>query len=175
VEPRFFTDQLRHVRLEVRDTGVESDWWLYIDGELMDTGTTNGLGRPLPVVSAQYWWDHSSVQDAEHVALGHITVWDASEEAAYPNPLEMVQAMYGHRGERAGVRIHRIAREEGIPLEVVGDLEATPPMGPQYAETPLEVMREAERVDDGMLYESRDEVALVYRTNRSRYNQELSG
>jgi len=73
------------------------------------------------------------------------------------------------------VRIHRIAREEGIPLEVVGDLEATPPMGPQYAETPLEVMREAERVDDGMLYESRDEVALVYRTNRSRYNQELSG
>lgn len=175
VEPRFFTDQLRHVRLEVRDAGVESDWWLYIDGELMDTGTTNGLGRPLPVVSAQYWWDHSSVQDAEHVALGHITVWDASEEAAYPNPLEMVQAMYGHRGERAGVRIHRIAREEGIPLEVVGDLEATPPMGPQYAETPLEVMREAERVDDGMLYESRDEVALVYRTHRSRYNQELSG
>src|SRR5690606_2153779 len=26
VEPRFFTDQLRHVRLEVRDAGVESDW-----------------------------------------------------------------------------------------------------------------------------------------------------
>src|SRR5690606_42035731 len=81
-EPRFVTDQLRHVRLEVRGAGVESDWWLYIDGELMDTGTTNGLGRPLPVVSAQYWWDHSSVQDAEHVAPGHLRRREASAEAA---------------------------------------------------------------------------------------------
>src|SRR5690606_33916410 len=116
-----------------------------------------------------------SVQDAEHVALGHITVWDASEEAAYPNPLEMVQAMYGHRGERAGVRIHRIAREEGIPLAVVGDLEATPPMGPQYAETPLEVRREDELVDDGMRYESRDVAPIVSRTHRPRYTQEWGG
>lgn len=170
-EGRFFTDQVRHLRLRITESGSESAWALYIDGALMESGSTSGLGAPRAVSSVDYLWDTTDDSDDDHAALGHVTVWDVNASITPPEPLRMFQALMGHQGERAGVRIQRISQEEGLPLRVVGDLEQTPPMGPQQTATPLDVMRDAEAVDDGLLGEARDEVALVYRTNRSRYNQ----
>lgn len=174
-DERFFAEQLRHVRLTVTDDGAgESDWSLHIDGGLIDSGTTSGFEAPVPVSSAQYWWDlrESVAPDGEHAAIGHITVYD--EDADPPNAFDVTGAMLGHLGERAGRRIERITEEEGITLQVTGDLEDTLRMGPQRVASPLATIRDAETVDGGVLYEARDDVALAYRTNRSRYNQELS-
>lgn len=173
VEPRFFLEQARHVRLSVTENSGESDWAIYVDGSLLTEGTTSGFEPPRPVYLAEYRWDIDTEDDAhDHAALGHITIWDMGASPAPPTALDMTQAMRGHQGERAGLRIQRIAEEENLPIRAVGDLELTPPMGPQQTTSPLEAIREAETVDDGMLFEARDEVALVYRTSRSRYNQE---
>ncbi|QBI56794.1 hypothetical protein [Streptomonospora litoralis] len=173
-DARFFTDQLRHVRLRVADNGAgESDWGLWVDGELLLDGTTSGFAAPEPPGSAQYWWNlrEPAAPEGAHASIGHITVWDEQAVPAPPSAQEVTQAMYGHTGEPAGVRIARVAAEQGLAFEAVGDLELTPPMGPQRTEAPLAVMREAEQVDDGVLYESRSDIALIYRTTRSRYNQ----
>ena len=178
VEPRFFMDQLRHVRFRVTDTGDNSAAWsVWIDGEMLASGTTALLSYPRPVTSVQYWWDHrqSIDEDAEATSLGHIAVWDEGADITPPSAWECAQAMYGHRGERAGIRIERIAREEGIPFEGMGDLEYTVPVGPQETESPLDVMRAAEAVDDGVLHESRDRVAILYRAHRSTYTQRSWG
>lgn len=176
VDGRFFTDQARHVRLSVAPAGAsQAGWQLWVDGDLYIFGTTGVVGSPHPVAQAQYWWDHreSVAADAEPTSVGHLAVWDESGTAAAPTPPEVMRALYGHRGERAGVRIERLAREEGIPLAAVGDLEDTPPLGPQETESPLEVMRDAEQVDDGVLHESREQVSLLYRTHRSMYTQRI--
>ncbi|WP_017602213.1 hypothetical protein [Nocardiopsis lucentensis] len=175
-EPRFFGEDMRHLRLSVTENGSDSDWALYIDGDLIDSGTAVGFtARAASTVT--YSWDFIGTfpDDAEAASFGHIAVWDSTEDLVIPSAADVRRALDGYPGERAGVRIQRIADEESITLQVVGDLEKTPAMGPQYAETALEVMRDAEQVDRGVLFESRDDAALVYRTNRSRYNQHLGG
>lgn len=172
-DARFFADQPRHVRLRVLPEGSECAWALFIDGDLITSGTTSGFEPPRPVSQVQYMWDQreDTAPDGEHAAIGHIAVWDESGLPLPPSAWECAQAMDGHQGERAGARIERIAREEGVALDVTGDLEDTPRVGPQEVAEPLEVMRDAEQVDDGVLYESRNEIALAYRTGRSRYTQ----
>lgn len=174
--PQFFDDDPHHVRLSVTADGGDSVWEVYIDGTLVGSGTASSVPvRPPQYVEYRWLYPSTLPDDAEHASVGHITVWASADELVVPSPTDVLRALDGFAGERAGVRIERICREEGIALQVVGDLEATPPMGPQYVATPLEVMRDAEEVDRGMLTEARDEVALLYRTHRSRYNQELSG
>lgn len=175
-EPRFFGEEMRHMRLEVMASGASSSAWrLLVDGRTIGSGTAAGV-EMRPPASAEYRWNYideaeNMPDDAGHVALGHVTVWAGADELTVPTASDVRRALDGYQGERAGVRIERIAREEGITLQVVGDMEQTPPMGAQYAESPLEVMRDCERVDHGMLFEARDEVALVYRSHRSRYLQ----
>jgi hypothetical protein len=173
----FFLDEVRHLRLSVTANGSSSDWVLYIDGVARGSGTAGFAVQPPELVT--YSWNHqasaSLPEGAEHAHIGHFTVWPGADEVAVPTAQDVLRALEGHAGERAGVRIQRLAAEEGIALQVIGDLEGTPPMGPQYVDSPLSVMREAEAADRGMLFEARDEVALVYRTHRSRYNQHLNG
>jgi hypothetical protein len=176
-QPAFFDDQMRHLRLSTEENGSDTDWQVFIDGRLIDSGTAAGF-QARPAAQVSYSWSFLAggiPDDAEQVSVGHIALWDGADDLVVPSAVDVFQALNGHAGERAGVRIARIAEEEGITLRVVGDLEQTPACGPQYAESALEVMRDAEAVDHGTLFEARDEPALVYRTNRSRFNQHLNG
>lgn len=172
-EPGLYLEQPRTVRLEVREDGSAADWWLWIDGQLMDSGTTGAVGAPKPVNLVEYSWTPPG-DDGSAASVGHIAVWDLARTVPAPHSLELRRAMDGHTGERAGNRIRRLAEEERVAVEAIGDLEDTPVMGPQYADAVLDLMRECEEVDDGVLHEARDRPALLYRTGRSRYNQTIS-
>ncbi|WP_328465544.1 hypothetical protein OHA21_43865 [Actinoplanes sp. NBC_00393] len=79
------------------------------------------------------------------------------------------RAFDGYAGETAGDRLERLAAEEGVLLAVTGDVDDTMLMGPQRPGTLLELMRECEEADQGVLYERG--AGLAYLTRATLYNQ----
>lgn len=92
--------------------------------------------------------------------------------AQYLNdPAATAPAAYrGYAGETAGRRIERLCAAEGVALTTVGNLDATSLMGPQTAQTLLDLVAECEAADQGYLYEPRDAFGLAYRTRESLYS-----
>jgi hypothetical protein len=76
----------------------------------------------------------------------------------------MAAAANGYLGEPAGTRASRLADEEGVSLEVIGDPAQTETMGYQTPETFMDLLYECADADQGQLGESRDSIALSYRT-----------
>ncbi len=97
---------------------------------------------------------------------GHIVV-----SAAWSNDHDPFagNADDGHAGERAGRRIIRLCDEEDVPVEILGDPDATPKMGPQRPGSFPGLLRECEEADGGTLVERG--IGFVYRTRSDRYNQ----
>jgi hypothetical protein len=157
-----------HIRLSVADDGAGgTDWALYVDGASKASG--NHVNPTRPISKVRYEW---SLQDAEGrdtgpLSVGHITYWGETA----PDAQDTWHAVQGHVRERAGRRIERLCAEQGIPLRVNGNLDATPPMGPQRSGTFLEIVGSVMEVDGGVLYETRDDLGLTYRTNRSKYTE----
>lgn len=105
------------------------------------------------------------------IGIGHVSFHpdEAFETLVGWNNLA---AAAGWPGERAGVRFRRLCEESGVPYEIVGDEDDTQQMGPQTVATLVALLRECVTADDGILLEPRDDLAVVMRTGRSRYNQD---
>ncbi|MFC4494062.1 hypothetical protein ACFPA8_07940 [Streptomyces ovatisporus] len=99
------------------------------------------------------------------LAIGHISVHSTATPYEYPvgGP--------GFSGELTGVRLERLALEAGVSLSVIGDAADTPALGNQPNEALVDVMQDAVAVDGGILTEDISELALLFRTHRSMYNQ----
>jgi hypothetical protein len=102
----------------------------------------------------------------DQVAIGHLSVHDA-----ITNILDLWQETAAHVGEKAGRRVERLCDEEGITFESIGDLDGTAAMGAQRPNTLIALLRGCQQADLGMLYESRRQLAVGYRTLSSLYNQ----
>lgn len=98
-------------------------------------------------------------------AIGHVTFANAS--TAYSNT---DGPMVGWNGEVTTARLYRLGVEELTPCYPASISEER--MGVQGTATVLELMREAEAADEGILFESRDIYpALRFRDLVSLYNQ----
>jgi hypothetical protein len=162
VDASLWDDNPHHVRLTATQDGADIDYEVWIDGALAlsttDAGETLG---PVHQVSVTV-----STTVSVPLVFGHWAVWTDP-----PTLADAVDAAFGHTGEAAGRRIERICDEQGIPFIGVGDLDDTAPMGPQAALTPLELLREAADTDHGILYESRSQLGIEYRTRVDLCNQ----
>ncbi|MEU2730121.1 hypothetical protein ABZ650_20630 [Streptomyces griseoviridis] len=99
-------------------------------------------------------------------AVGHMAV--ASSATAYASTSG---AMVGWNGEITSARLYRLGVEEVTPC--LSASISTEPMGPQGTSTVLELLREAEQADEGILVESRDLYpAFRFRDRVSLYNQQ---
>ncbi|MFC8862647.1 hypothetical protein [[Kitasatospora] papulosa] len=98
--------------------------------------------------------------------VGHLAVFSVADVDAYNF------ADHGFTGETAGARAIRLTREEGVPFRLLGDATAQEPMGPQRPDTLLNLLRQCEETDGGILYEDRNQLGLVYRGRSTLYNQE---
>jgi hypothetical protein len=78
----------------------------------------------------------------------------------------------GFAGETAGARALRLAAEEDVPLIVMGDPTATAQMGVQTAQTFIDLLRECEDADQGVVIERG--AGLGYLTRGFRYNVPVS-
>lgn len=171
--PQLFTnDDPHHIRLSVASAagGTNTLVQLYIDG-VAQLGATTWLNigyRPLNSVT--FGWDQSDAPSGSNFTTGHWAYWGANP----PDALDCYKALAGHTGEHAGRRIERLCGEDGIPLRVVGDLDGTPLMGPQRTDDLMSLLEAAIAVDGGTLTDATDQLALEYRTNRSKYSQGVS-
>lgn len=168
--PQLFNDEPHHIRLSTATAGGGASTLiqLHIDG-VPQLGATTWLNvgyRPLNSVT--HGWDQAG--GTTSLTTGHWAYWGANP----PDAMDCYKALLGHTGDRAGRRIERLCSEEGIPLRVVGDLDGTPLMGPQRADDLMSLLEAAIAVDGGTLTDATDELALEYRTNRSKYSQGVS-
>lgn len=157
-----------HVRFKMLQAGADSAWTLYIDGNVVDSGTQPGY-----VSSGMSFFKLRMVRTAgeERINLGHLAVWADASSEVWPSAAAVYEASTGYAGEAAGTRIDRITGLAGIALTSVGDLADTVRMGPQHSEGVLTQIRDAESADLGILSEPRDALGLLYRTRSSLYNQ----
>lgn len=104
--------------------------------------------------------------DIGDIVVGHISVKDTISD------FEALQAeLDAYKGETAGRRIERLCEEEGISFRALGDLDATSPMGVQTPQTLVDLLREAQDADGGILLEPRDLFGFGYRTRDSLLRQ----
>ncbi|MFD9256922.1 hypothetical protein [Streptomyces sp. NPDC059538] len=151
--------------LDLSRASVDVDWALtvyYLDRVAPTTGTTYNGTVTLTAVGATTTIAIGSGLDG--VAFGHVAISNILDGFNAIGP-----ATLANRGETAAARIARLAAEEGIPVLVSG--AGTEQLGSQRAASLLELWREAEDADQGLLYESRNAVAAAYRDLTSFYNQ----
>jgi hypothetical protein len=162
----------RHFQLDVDQDGSDVILTWYINGEFISTGSFPGqetytgqtMGTPYQVQI------NPAGNSVGMPALGYLGFYSSASPgwsgAGIPH--------LGYPGELAGQRFLRVADEEGVDADVIGDPDDTQAMGPQPAASLVDVLRECVRTDDGMLFEARDDRTLIMRTGRDRYNQASS-
>lgn len=108
-------------------------------------------------------------------AAGHVSLASAITTPVFGTALFDQANAYAGR-ESAAQRIERLCDEEGVPVEILGfdttsTADGSPLMGPQTTATLSDLLREAERTDQGLLYESLTEIGLVYRPRLALLNR----
>lgn len=102
-------------------------------------------------------------------SIGHVLV-GAAATALFTSGVW--QALVAWNGELAGERVRRLCREERVPAHVQYEFYVTSePMGPQRPGALLDLLRECEDADGGILYEPRSMLGIGYRTRWSLQNQ----
>jgi hypothetical protein len=157
----FQDGRIHHARLTTVRAGGNVDWEIRLDNSVLASGTLVGSSwAPLGGVNGQ-----SLASTSGRAAIGFLTAWDT----ATPPFNAANAAVVGRSGELAADRIARLCLEEGIPHETVGLPNTTEPMGPQPVATFLDIVRECEAVDGGVLYELRHDYGLGYLTREAMY------
>ena len=100
-------------------------------------------------------------------AVGHLS----ETYGAVPLMVPAAYALGGYVGEFAMDRFTRICGEMGIAAETIGTASTTAAMGPQVDDTLTAVLQSIEDVDMGLLFESRTQFGLGYRSLTSMANQ----
>jgi hypothetical protein len=88
-----------------------------------------------------------------------------------PNVVDSAQALAGWSGEYAGARFQRVCAEQGIAATLVGSSTSGTMMGPQVDDTLANVLGMIEATDGGILFETRTQFGLGYRTRASLTDQ----
>jgi hypothetical protein len=101
--------------------------------------------------------------------IGQVAVWDGYGPS---NTLEYA-SVGAHAGEAAGTRFARLCTEEDI-THTVNNASNSSLMGPQLPNNVMDLLRECEATDMGIMYELRDDFGLGYVVRRDLYNQDAT-
>lgn len=136
---------------------IKSPYGVAVGGDTL-AGVTLGRFRRVQ-------FDAVSTLDA--LSFGHIMIHDRSTvslSAMFTNTL-------GHAGETADERAERLAGEEGVSFTLDGTSGTGGLMGVQRIATLVDLLDDAEKVDQGILTDSRTSLGVTFRTLADLYNQ----
>jgi hypothetical protein len=154
-----------HLSYQCVQNGPNVDITPYADGVVGATTPVVGvLGSSVQIFTRNF--DFFSASPTSTLAA-HVAVY---EFAAMTVPTVRASAAAAYAGELATTRIRRIAAEEHVPMVCTSGL--SPAMGPQPTGTLLDVLRDCEAVDMGVLYETN--WGLGYQSCNDRTNQPVS-
>ena len=129
-------------------------------------GTTTGTATGISIADA------SSVIFSPGKQWKGVSVGQAVVFYGNPSITTDASALGGWSGENALTRFKRICAEQNIATESIGTTGTT--MGPQIDDTLVNVLQDIEDTDGGLLYETRDQFGLGYRTMASLQNQSVA-
>lgn len=98
------------------------------------------------------------------VTVGHVYVTDSASTGSSP----AASALDGYDGETAATRIARLCSEEGVEVTIAPGTVTSAAMGPQSTATFMDLLRECESADNGVLYEHG--FGLGYQPLSARYH-----
>lgn len=138
-------------------------------GDISATFTSSTFGRVTRITVGDR--RVSSVSDLATISFGHFAL--AKDTAAF-SKLIPVNAPYGFRGyvgETAGARFARLCEEEGQDYVLAGSASKTEAMGAQQPDALYNLLAESVAVDQGVMFEPRDSLAVGFRTRRNLCGQ----
>lgn len=146
-----------HYRFVVKQSGANIVRQAWVNGSPTSIGSAAGTLAPITSIELNTQQTSLCIITG---SVSHVAVYD------YEMTADHSEAVQAHAGEMAHERILRLCAEEGINYQSVAD--QSPTMGPQGTGTVLELIREAEAVGGGVLYERN--WGLSYQSLRERYN-----
>lgn len=133
------------------------------------------------VTSSLVWWDMSPFSGVPPGStVGHVIGVNVDADTGAADGADLFngprrEAWYGYLGETAGDRFTRIMDELGLDWAMNGDPALSVPMGPQPADTVANILREIRDTEDGLLFEARGALNIVFNLKSWRYNQTIGG
>ncbi|MGE5830039.1 MAG: hypothetical protein ACM30G_17010, partial [Micromonosporaceae bacterium] len=166
---RVFDGGWHQVQLRMAQSGGDVSMALLLDGTQYSsqTLTTQTLGTPYELKAATSGGVSGALLTTPNAVLrmSAVTVHNDLVDAT-----SLYDAGAGYPGEQAHERIERLCLEEGV---LYSSLAVTSePVGVQSVDTLLPLLREAEAVDLGVLYEKR--WGLAYQSRTERYNRNVA-
>lgn len=159
----------RHVAIELTQNGANIDWTLInyrVDEATLTVSSQTATSGTLNANTFGAATEARIGQDGllNGTAIGHVAFASSSSSFA-----ATAGAMIGWNGETSSARIDRLGREEGFPAYSVAASDQE--MGVQGMSTLVDLLREAEAADEGILCEQRRFLGLRLRDRISLYNQ----
>ncbi|GIH16253.1 hypothetical protein [Rugosimonospora africana] len=142
-----------------------------LDGDSTDAETWTGvtLGQPVRATRIGRFGGGGEVSsNAKNLAVAHIAFFNGTTMP------DQYAAGLGYVGEAAVDRLTRLCAEEGVPIDITQpDSDPGVAMGPQGVDTFVNLLRECEASDQGLLYDGLGP-GLGYIARTSTYNQPVT-
>lgn len=150
-----------HLRLEEVTSGADVVFTATLDGVVVynSTLTVETLGSAALLYVAR----GNNINPAP-MSIGHVAIWQPYNP---PTTVDTYQAFLGYVGESPTTRIARLCAEQAMPLAMAGTSNQA--MGPQSVDTFLNLLRECEATDHGVLGDGLGP-GLRYTARSARYN-----
>ncbi|SDK30014.1 hypothetical protein SAMN04488074_105101 [Lentzea albidocapillata subsp. violacea] len=158
--------KLLRVSVELSDSGSDVNWLIStLQVGAVGGAFTSGTAPAQSTGRATRVWMAPQRNLGDSV-IGHISVQDQITTL-----FDLALELNAYIGETAAARIVRLCTENAVSVAIHGTRTSSMRMGPQPVGTLLELLRECEAADTGILYESCGELGVAYRTRESIYSQ----
>lgn len=156
------TSQWMAIQLEAEESGGNVNWallWHQVGSTTFYSASGSYAGTADLATSATLY------APVDGTAVSHL--WIGTDDLPFVDST-FQQVSAGYAGEKAGARLARLCTEEDVLVSLIGDSATTAPMGAQRAAALLDLLRECETADQGVLHERG--AGLGYLTRVARYN-----
>jgi len=159
-------EDLCQVQLHLAQNGADVDIRISVQQQgsatvAFSTDTFTGVTIGVPVIVQM---NPDNLTTFNTVPVGHIAIRNAGTD------FSSFGAVNCFAGESSNERIRRLTSEEGLDYYRVGGIDTTT-LGNQVPGKLIDLLREAETSDVGVLYEPRDALGVAFRSRETMYSQ----